>query len=156
MGHILNISKDRIDEIIHREVARGLRLKGLYPIVVAKSPKYCPFPASHGRDFDLDYQDMDLSSDYEIGQDEEIAINNIVALFPIRALEYDGIHENPYAHPGGGPAFNFPAGLVDHVKVTLPGSFALNLWEDDEETWDGRIDWEGLEIDPSMIAFVNR
>lgn len=157
MPLILSIPKNRVDEIIHREVTRELRTLNLYQLVAEKSPPNCKFPAVVNRDLDLDYKEMILHKDYTIGQDTTISVKDIVANFPIRVLEYQGIHDNPYARPGGGPVFNLPLlGPIDHVRVALPGSFALDLWEVEYDTWEGRIEWNDFELDQSMVTFVNR
>ena len=157
MSLILSIPEGRADEIIHREITRAFRTFNLYQIVAEKSPPYCKFPDAVNRDLDLDYGSMEVKSDYAIDQDKTIAVRKIKVYLPITAFEYQGLHPTiPYARPSGGPVFNFPNGQISHIEVKLPGTFDLGLWEEENGTWEGRIDWDDLTLDQSMVAFIRK
>ncbi len=151
----LSISQERLDEIIHTELARGMRVLQLYPIVVLKSPAYCKLPDQDPRNIDLDYQRMIIETEYDIEASYSIELRDVTMAFPIRVIVYGALHENPFVHPGGGPVLNRPVGPPSQIVVKLPLAIFLNLDVDENGEWQGSIDWDGLVLDESMITFEN-
>ena len=151
----LTISPERLAEIIHTELARGMRVLQLYPIVALKSPAYCKFPNQDQRIIDLDYQRMLVETDYDIEASYSIELKDVTMTFPIRVIAYGALHENPLAHPAGGLVLNRSVGPPSQIVAKLPLPVILNLDVDENGEWQGTIDWAGLVLDESMVEFEN-
>lgn len=157
MGLILDISKERLNEIIKREVAKGMRELALYPIVASKSPAHKKLPSRGTRNLDFDYQNMELKFDYAASQEEQFQIQYVKIQVPYTVFLYGGLHVNPFARPVGGPVYNWPLVKPNAILCTISGPITIHLWQDKNQIWDGKINWqeEGISVEESMIEFID-